>query len=158
MKLGKLDRRIAIQRKTETLDTYGQPIPTWEQIGSQRWASRYPVSGSERFIADQFVANEQIEFQIQWSRDLSSLSPMDRIVYVTYDITTSPSDPVEFEYYEIIAVHEIGRREGFRIITVRRTETFQQDFEAGVVEADVLGVFFGNRHFGGAYFGDRFFG
>jgi hypothetical protein len=83
---------------------------------------------------------------------------MDRIVYVTYDITTSPSDPVEFEYYEIIAVHEIGRREGFRIITVRRTETFQQDFEAGVVAEDILGVFFGNRHFGGAYFGDRFFG
>lgn len=159
MKLGKLDRRIGIERKTESRDSYGEPIAVWEQIGTKRWASRFPVSGTERYISDQFISREQTEFQIQWSRDLADLSPMDRIVYPSHGITASPTDPVKFDYYDIIAVHEIGRHEGLRIIAARRTETFEEDFSATVepvVEAE--GFYFGDRYFGARYFGARYFG
>jgi head-tail adaptor len=117
MKLGKLDRRISIQRKTDTRDAHGQPIPVWAQIGRQRWAAYYPVSGGERFISEQFVSRQQTEFQVQWAQDLASLSPLDRVVF-PYSATPADSD-----IYDIMAVHEIGRREGLRIMTARRSET-----------------------------------
>lgn len=117
MKLGKLDRRISIQRKTDTRDAHGQPIPTWEQIGRQRWAGYSPTSGSERFVSDQFISRQQTEFQVQWASDLASLSPLDRVVF---PYSTEPADA---DIYEIMAVHEIGRREGLRIMTARRSET-----------------------------------
>jgi head-tail adaptor len=117
MKLGKLDRRISIQRKTDVRDAAGQPIPTWAQIGRQRWSAYYPVAGVERFISDQFVGRQQTEFQVQWAQDLASLSPLDRVVF---PYSSSPDDS---EIYDIMAVHEIGRREGLRIMTARRSET-----------------------------------
>ena len=117
MKLGKLDRRISIQRKTDTQDVHGQPIPVWTQIGRQRWAAYYPVSGDERFISDQFVGRQQTEFQVQWATDLADLSPLDRVVF---PYSTSPTDS---DIYDIMAVHEIGRRVGLRILTARRSET-----------------------------------
>jgi SPP1 family predicted phage head-tail adaptor len=116
MQAGKLDRKISIERRTDTRDAYGQPIPTWERIGLTRSARRFPVAGDERFSSDQFIAREQIEFTIRWASDLSDLNSKDRVVYPA---TTSPIDS---EIYEIIAVHEIGRREGLKIITARRSE------------------------------------
>lgn len=117
MRAGKLDRKIQIERRTDTRDDHGQPIAVWTRIGTTRWASYGPVSGAERFIADQFVAREQVEFQVRWASDLDDLNPKDRIVFPITSGTASDS-----QIYEIMAVHEIGRREGLRIITARRSE------------------------------------
>lgn len=117
MQAGKLDRKISIERRTDTRDAAGQPIPTWRRIGLTRWAAVKPVTGSERFTADQVIGRQQTEFQVRWASDLSDLNPIDRIVY---PVTSSPSDS---EIYDILAVHEIGRRTGFSIITSRRSET-----------------------------------
>ena len=116
MLAGKLDRRIRIERRTDTLDEVGQPIPTWAMIGPARWAQRSAISGTERFISDQFVAREQTEFQVRWAPDLADLNPKDRVVY---PFTTAPTNS---QIYEIMAVHEIGRNEGLRIMTARRSE------------------------------------
>ena len=116
MQAGKLDRRVRIERRTDTRDQYGQPIPTWAMIGKERWAQKSPLYGTERFISDQFVSREQVEFTVRWARDLEDLNPKDRIVY---PVTTAPTDS---QIYEIIAVNEIGRYEGLRIMTARRSE------------------------------------
>lgn len=116
MKAGQLDQKISIERRTDTLDDHGQPIPAWTRIGPTRWAKRFPLSGDERFTSDQFISREQMEWTVRWATDLSALNPLDRIIY---PVTSSPSNS---EIYDIIAVHEIGRREGLKIITARRSE------------------------------------
>ena len=116
MQAGKLDRRISIERRTDTRDEVGQPIPDWERIGTARWARYFPVSGDERFTSDQFIARQQIEWTVRWATDLAEVNPLDRIVY---PVTTTPTNS---EIYDIIAVHEVGRRQGLKIITARRAE------------------------------------
>lgn len=116
MRAGTLDRKISIERRTDTRDDHGQPIPTWTRIGLTRWSSVAPVQGSESFVSDQFVARQQTEFVVRYSSDLASLSPLDRVIY---PVTTTPADS---EIYDIVAVHEIGRRQGLRIVTARRSE------------------------------------
>jgi SPP1 family predicted phage head-tail adaptor len=119
MQAGKLDRKISIQRRTDTRDAHGQPIPDWSQIGLSRWARKMPVEGSERFIADQFISREQVTWEVRWSTDLADLNPKDRIVY---PITAPSGTPLDSEIYEIMAVIEVGRRVGLRIMTARRSE------------------------------------
>jgi SPP1 family predicted phage head-tail adaptor len=120
MQGGELDRRIIIQDKTETRDSYGQPIPSWSQVGKVRWANYRPIRGTERFVSEQFLAREQVEFQVRWTTDLADLSPMDRVVYPVPAVGETPTDS---ETYEIMAVHEFGRRVFLRILTARRSET-----------------------------------
>lgn len=117
MRIGPLDRVISIERRTDTRDEVGQPIPTWERIGTTRWAMKRPVGGTERFSADQFIAREQVEFTVRWAEDLASLSPLDRIVY------PAVSEPTNAQIFELMAVHDLGRKEGLRIMTARRSET-----------------------------------
>lgn len=117
MRAGRLDRRVSIQRSTPTQDVSGEPQPSWARIGPVRWASVEAVAGDERFISEQFIARQQNEFNVRWSPDIADLSPGDRIVYPV------TNDPEPSEIYDIMAVHEIGRREGLRIITARRAET-----------------------------------
>ena len=119
MRAGKLDRLITLQRKDSVASSSGQPIDTWEDLVSRRWASVAPVRGDERFTAPQYAAKEQTEFRIRWSENVADLSPLDRIVY-----PASNGDPVPDprHVYDILAVHEIGRFEGLKIITFRRAD------------------------------------
>lgn len=118
MRAGPLDRRVVLQRKTVGSSDSGEPIDTWTTIGNPRWASRAPVTGSERFIVDQFAALEQVEFNIRWSIDLEDLQPQDRLIEPASD----GDDPPERSIYDIFAVYQIGRREGFRVMAVRRVD------------------------------------
>ena len=116
MRAGRINRRVLVQRRVDTQDASGQPIPEWVTIGAPRWADRQPAGGSEKFGSDQFLAREQIVWELRWTSDLENLNPKDRIVY---PVTSSP---VDSEIYEILNVGEIGRRQGFRILTARRSE------------------------------------
>lgn len=119
MRAGNLSRRISIQRRTDTQDSAGQPIPTWAQIGSVRWADRKPAGGNEKFGAEQFLAREQVVWEIRYASDLADLNPKDRIVYPVPALSDTPADS---DIYEILAVTEIGRFQGLRILTARRSE------------------------------------
>lgn len=119
MRAGNLSRRISIQRRTDTQDSAGQPIPTWTQIGSVRWAERKPAGGYEKFGAEQFLAREQVVWEVRYSSDLSGLNPKDRIVYPVPGLDETPADS---HIYEILAVSEIGRFQGLKILTARRSE------------------------------------
>ena len=118
MRAGRLDRKITIQRKTGDVSPSGEPVEAWGALVT-RWASMAPVRGDERFSSPQVVANEQIEWRLRWDLALADLSPQDRIVYPAID---PAAEPVTRSVYEILAVHEIGRREGLQIITTRRPD------------------------------------
>jgi len=117
MRAGKLSRRISIQRRTDTRDAAGQPIPVWTQIGSVRWADRQVAGGNERFGSEQFLAREQVVWEIRRTMDLVDLNPKDRIIY-----PIGEEDPIESHIYEILSVTEIGRNQGWRVLTARRSE------------------------------------
>ena len=119
MRAGKLSRRISIQRRTDVRDSSGQPIPTWAQIGSARWADRQPAGGNERFGSEQFLAREQVVWEVRRTTDLADLNPKDRVVY---PVTALSEEPADSDIYDILVVTEIGRGQGWRILTARRSE------------------------------------
>jgi head-tail adaptor len=120
MRGGRLDRRILLQRKSVSHSGSGEPLETWATL-AERSASISPVRGEERFGGDQWIAKEQSEFRIRYSVSVADLSPLDRIIYPIP--AGSPGDAVDTQLYDVLAVHEIGRREGLRIIAVRRADT-----------------------------------
>ena len=122
MRAGRLDRRITIQRKSEIQSASGQPVITWATLPTAQrlWASMTPASGDERFTDPQVAAKQQVEFKIRWSLFVADLSPLDRIVYPAIN---SGDTPAPTAIYDILAVHELERREGLSIIAFRRADT-----------------------------------
>jgi head-tail adaptor len=116
MRSGQLDKRIALQRKTTTPSDSGQPQDSWNTT-AERWADKRPVAGIERYGGEQLEAREQVEFRLRWSTDIADLQPADRIIEPATDAAAPPIRSI----YEVIAVLELGRHEGFRVITARRT-------------------------------------
>lgn len=126
MQAGRLDRLITIQRNASTAGEDGQPVESWSVVGTaRRPASMRPVRGDERFTAPQYVASEQVEFRVRYADTVAELTPLDRIVYPAFTSAESDSPPTDIEtrrIYDVLAVHEIGRREGLQIITARRAD------------------------------------
>lgn len=97
----------------------GAPVETWSAIATKRAASVGPVSGDERFSEPQWAAKQQTEFLVRWSDSIADLSPLDRVVYPPAPAAGNiPGRTI----YDVAAVHEVGRREGLRIIAVRRAD------------------------------------
>lgn len=125
MKAGSLDRRVTIQRKTETQSPSGEPEIAWANLSVRRPASMWPVKGDERFGAPEEVASEQIEFRVRHSADVAALTPLDRILHpaLTAEQAANPDYVVpERSIHDVLAVLEIGRRDGLKIITQRRAD------------------------------------
>ena len=108
MRAGKLDRKIILQRFTETRDAYNEPVKTWATLAT-RAASYEPLSDGERFRASETAANASARFVIRYSAAVSDLNPKDRLEY-------------ESEAWEILHVKELGRREGLEILAGSRAD------------------------------------
>jgi SPP1 family predicted phage head-tail adaptor len=110
MRAGKLDRRITIQRATETRDGFNNVTLTWPgTVIATVWASKEDVRDSERFSSQEVGAEITTRFQIRWSSDVENVNPKDRVVY-------------DGRPYDIVAVKEIGRREGLEITASARSD------------------------------------
>lgn len=105
---GKLDRKIILQRFTETRDEYNEPVKTWATLAT-RSASYEPLSDGERFRASETAANASARFVIRYSAAVADLNPKDRLMF--------EGDP-----WEILRVKEIGRREGIEISATVRAD------------------------------------
>jgi head-tail adaptor len=116
MRAGLLDQRIALQRKTTSYSPTGEPAESWTTL-TTRWSSVNPVLGDERNASQQWIAREQTKFVIRWTLDMDNLSPLDRIVYPATDASNSPATPRSV--FNIISVHEQGRRESLAILAAR---------------------------------------
>ena len=104
-----MDRRITIQRATLSANPYGERAETWGTLATV-WAQvQYRVGGGESLQSDQVFSEQRVNFIVRYSSDVSSVKPSDRINYNS-------------DIYEIERVQEIGRNEGFRIITTLRGE------------------------------------
>jgi SPP1 family predicted phage head-tail adaptor len=108
LQAGDLDRRITIERFTETRDPFNNPVKSWAPLATV-WASRADVSDSERLAAQEIGAEITTRFRIRWSRALSDVDPKDRVRF-------------DGRLYDIVGVKEIARREGLEITTAARSE------------------------------------
>jgi SPP1 family predicted phage head-tail adaptor len=117
MRAGQLDTRVALQRKTTTYSSSGEPVETWSTL-VERWSALRPLTGAEVNAAEQWVAREQTEFTVRWSQEIADLSPLDRVICPADDASVSPE--VARSVYDIVAVHEVGRNEALRITAARR--------------------------------------
>jgi head-tail adaptor len=117
MRAGKLDVRIALQRKTTSLSPSGEPSESWVTL-AERWSSIDPIQGDERNAAEQWIAREQAQFIVRWSQDIDDLSPLDRVIYPVSDASLSPSPSRSI--YDIISVLEKGRNDQLIIQAARR--------------------------------------
>ena len=125
MRAGILDRRITIQRKTLTASGSGEPIETWATIaGCERRAASapLPVRAGENLALPGIIATDQVTFKIRYSSEVATLNAKDRIIYPALDDGSPPAMPADAHIYDIIAVNELGRREGLSIIAQRRPD------------------------------------
>lgn len=102
---GDLDRRITIERATTTTDDFGADTQTWAPLATV-WASYKPISDSERMRAAEVGATITARFQIRWGHDVDV---EDRLIF-------------EGRVMSIVAVKEIGRREGQELTAAGRAE------------------------------------
>lgn len=124
---GKLDRKITILRKTETLSSSGDPIELWAPTIRRRSASVWPLKGSEKFATAEKIATEQLDVRIRYSSDVADITPLDRIIYPALVVGEDPDDAPARTVLDIIEVQEINRREGIKIIAVRRPDIYIVD-------------------------------
>lgn len=101
MRAGRLDRRIAIQRKDVTQSDSGEEVVTLTTIATV-WAEKIENRGDERFTAKQLVGHAVRTFRFRWST-------------ATKQITTEHSIVYDGRSFDITDVREIGRREGIEI-------------------------------------------
>lgn len=99
MEAGKLNRRITIQRKTVTPDSYNQPIETWKDEFSL-WAQVISSGGREYYAAQKLNASTEIVFSVRYTTGIAST---DRIKYGS-------------RVFEILSVNDVnGMREELQI-------------------------------------------
>lgn len=122
MRAGRLDRIVDIQRNVPTQSPSGEPQDAWTTIIRRRRAGIRPVSGDERFSNPQIVGREQVEFHIRWSQNVADLSQKDRIIYPPLSEDSPEDEPGTKQIHDILEVHEVGRKEGLRIVTLRRSD------------------------------------
>lgn len=130
MSAGKLDRKITILRKTETISTSGSPVEVWSPIVRRRSASMWPLKSSERFGSVETISTDQMDIRIRYSADVADLTSLDRIIHPALTTDEDPEDAPARTVHEIIAVQEIGRREGIKLITERRPDIMIVDVTA----------------------------
>lgn len=95
MRIGDLDRRVKIERKSIARSASGAAAETWALL-AWVWAGKNESQGREWYAARQLQANRPAQFRLRWGVDVTV---EDRIVdgALVYDVT---------------AIVEVGRREG----------------------------------------------
>jgi len=99
MQSGKLDRRIEIQSRSVTQNSYGEAIISYSTVATV-WAEVLPLSGRELFAAAQKYPEAQMKIRIRYR---TGINETNRIVF-------------ESTNYDIIHISEIGRKEGLEFI------------------------------------------
>lgn len=106
--IGKLDRRITIQRATTITDDFNEPVESWPDF-THVWASKTDVRDGEKWAAQEVGATITTRFVIRWSSKAGEITPKDRILS---DART----------YDIHGIKEIGRRRYLEITAAARAE------------------------------------
>jgi len=99
MRAGRLDRRVTFLAHGEgARDAYGHPAPTSTALVPV-WASVEYVRDSERVALGQLESEITIRVRTRWSAALAALDTRCSLTFEARD-------------YDIVAIKEVGRREG----------------------------------------------
>lgn len=109
VRMGPLNRRIAIQRAGMVENEHGDKVDGYETLAAV-WASAKPGGGRERLMSAQVAAEAPMVFWIRWSPTVAVVTTSDRVEY----------PPESGRLFDIVSVNEIGRREGIEIAGVAR--------------------------------------
>lgn len=85
---GRRDRRIRIERLTETgRDAFNAPVIAWALV-AEVWAHVREYTGFERNMAEQRQGQAATVFTVPWANALADINPKDRVVHAgrTFDI------------------------------------------------------------------------
>jgi SPP1 family predicted phage head-tail adaptor len=100
-----LDRRVTIQTATETVDSHGDVVESWSDLGTY-WAKKRPNRVSEDWGEQRELAKADLVFRVRWNSETETIAPKMRLVY-------------DSENYDILGTQEIGREEGLDIFVER---------------------------------------
>lgn len=106
MRSGKLDRRIIIERETETVSPAGTVTKTWSQIASVR-AEQVEQSTVEAATSFGEAETGTLIFRCRWIPGVE-ITTQDRVTYAGHA-------------YDLKDIREIGRRHGLELRVIRRT-------------------------------------
>jgi SPP1 family predicted phage head-tail adaptor len=97
MIIGKLDRRVTIERATYTTNGYGERVASWATVTTV-WAELMKSSGIGESITNsaQDIARQTLYFKVRSSTTTRGIKADDRLTYAT-------------RTYDIKGVEEIGR-------------------------------------------------
>jgi SPP1 family predicted phage head-tail adaptor len=93
-KIGRLDKRVSIQRRSSTKDSYGQEIDSWTTI-AQVWAQVKPLGGKERMRNAAMVVESILTHTVTVRYSATLMPPLEadawRILYGSriFNITSS---------------------------------------------------------------------
>lgn len=100
MRIGRLDRKITVQRPYVVTNAFNEEEQSWLDLYVNIWAGIRTQSGGEALKTDRVEASQVVVFTLRYCAVL----PTDRVVF-------------EGQVYEIVQPpHEIGRRKGLELI------------------------------------------
>lgn len=78
--IGKLARRVIVQRATTEQDEYGAPIETWGDLMTS-WADRTDVSDGEKYAANTVLSTLLSRFIVRSTPATRGILPTDRLAH-----------------------------------------------------------------------------
>lgn len=97
-KIGRLDKRVTIQRRSATKDSYGQELDSWTTI-AQVWAQVKPLGGKERMRNAAMVVESILSHTVTVRYSATLMPPLEadawRILYGSRIFNISSSRDVE---------------------------------------------------------------
>jgi len=99
LRAGLLDRSVEIQVAAESAGTAGEVSRVWSMV-TKVWAQVIPMPGREVFRSDRDVAVRTARFIMRY---VDGITAKHRLVYAG-------------DYWNVLSVGEIGRKEGLEIL------------------------------------------
>lgn len=105
MRLGRLDRRITVQRRgAPSRNDMNEPVETWSDVGTF-WAEQVQQRPTEAWKAGQTAAQVETVFRVRWLERTASITPLDRLICEGRDYRiVGVTEPVRRAVIEIVAV------------------------------------------------------
>ncbi|WEJ14222.1 phage head closure protein [Sinorhizobium prairiense] len=98
LNIGKLDRRISIERETETVKPSGSVAKAWATVATV-WAEIVQQTASEFLTGFGEAENGTMIFRVRW---IPGLTTADRVTYAG-------------KVYDLKEITELGRRDGLEL-------------------------------------------
>lgn len=104
MNIGRMDRKVVVEKRDTNVDTFGQHIETWRER-FKAWGMKRDDFANERVEAGQVVEVTRTTWTMRYDKRLKHT---DRIVYGS-------------EHYYVLGIVELGRKEGMKVLTEKRS-------------------------------------